>query len=102
VSFLARITNRSIAFVAAGVMLGLGLAGWPARADDSIGSVTQIAGSAQIQRGGATLAAKQATPVKVYDKVTTQPGASTTLRLATAARWLSVAEAASRSRTVLW
>ncbi len=76
-----QITNRWIAFIAAGVMLGLGLfdASTPARADDSVGSIPQITGSAQIQRGGATLAAQQGTPVKVHDQVTTQPDASLTL-----------------------
>jgi len=60
-------------------MLALGLlASSPARAD-GVGSVTQISGNAQIERGGATLAAQQGTPVMVHDKVTTQPGASVTL-----------------------
>lgn len=61
-------------------MLGLGLlASSPARAVDSVGSVTQISGSAQIERGGVMLAVQQGTPVLVQDKVTTQPGASVTL-----------------------
>ncbi len=75
-----RIGSRSFAFVAASVMFALGLfASSPARAVDSVGSVTQISGSAQIERGGATLAAQQGTPVLVQDKVTTQPGAAVTL-----------------------
>ena len=75
-----QISNRSFAFVAASAMLGLGLlASLLARADGSVGSVTRISGSAQIERGGATLAAQQGTPVMVHDKVTTQPGASVTL-----------------------
>src|SRR5580704_6156071 len=75
-----QISNRYIAFVAASVMLGLGLlASSPARADGSVGSVTQISGGAQIERGGATVAAQQGTPLMVHDKVTTQPGASVTL-----------------------
>jgi FecR protein len=74
------IDSRSIALVAASVMLGLGLlASPPARADGSVGSVTQISGGSQIERGGATLAAQQGTPVMAHDKVTTQPGASVTL-----------------------
>lgn len=74
------VSNRSIAFVAASVMLALGLfAISPVRAADSVGSVTQISGNAQIERGGATLAAQQGTPVLVQDKVTTQPGAAMTL-----------------------
>ncbi|MGA8644253.1 FecR domain-containing protein [Candidatus Binatus sp.] len=75
-----RINNRSIAFVAASVMLGLGLlASSPARAVDSVGSVTQISGSAQIERGDATLPVQQGTPVLVQDKVMTQAGAAVTL-----------------------
>src|ERR1700722_3423919 len=75
-----RIGNLSVAFLAASVMLALGLlASSPARADSSVGSVTQISGNAQIERGGATLAAQQGTPVMIHDKVTTQPGASVTL-----------------------
>jgi hypothetical protein len=75
-----RISNGAIAFVAASMMLAVGLlASSPARADGSVGSVTQINGNAQIERGGATLAAQQGTPVMVHDKVSTQPGASVTL-----------------------
>jgi len=51
-------------------------------ADDSVGSVIQITGNAQIQRGGATLAAQQGTPLKLHDKVTTQPDGSVTLGFA--------------------
>jgi len=75
-----RIVHLCIAFVAASVMLGFGLlASAPVRADGSVGSVTQVSGSAQIERGDATLAAQQGTPLMVHDKVTTQPGASVTL-----------------------
>lgn len=79
-----RIANRSIPFILAGLMLGLVLfgAGSAARADDSVGSVTQITGSAQIQRGAATLAAQQGTSVQLHDRVTTAPDASVTLGFA--------------------
>ncbi len=69
---------KSIALMAAAVMLAL-FASPAVRADDSVDTVTQINGSAEIERGGATLPAQQGTPVKVHDKVTTQPGASVTL-----------------------
>jgi hypothetical protein len=81
---MKRITNRSIAVIVAGLMIGLLNAGSPACADDSVGSVTQISGSAQIQRGGATLPAQQGTPVMLHDKVSTQPDASLTLGFADA------------------
>jgi len=74
-----RITDRSIALIVAGVMFALFHAGSQVRADDSVGSVTQVTGNAQIRRGGATLAAQQGTPLKVHDQVTAQPDASVTL-----------------------
>jgi len=77
-----RITNRSIVlivFMLAGVMLGLANTSRWARADDSVGSVSQITGKAQIERGGATIDARQGTPLKLHDKVTTQPNSSATL-----------------------
>jgi hypothetical protein len=79
-----RITNRSIASIVAGLILGLGVldASPPARADDSVGSVTQVTGSAQIQRVGATLPAQQGTSVMLHDRVTTAPDASVTLGFA--------------------
>jgi hypothetical protein len=73
------ITRRSAAFLMTAAMLGLLFASSTVHADDSVGSVTQVSGSAQIERGGATLAAQQGTPVKVHDQVTTQPDASVTL-----------------------
>ncbi len=79
-----RITNRSVALGVALLVLGLGVldASSPARADDSVGSVTQINGSAQIQRGAATLPAQQGTSVQLHDRVTTAPDASVTLGFA--------------------
>jgi hypothetical protein len=73
-----RTTRRSVALAVASAMLGL-LASAAVRADDSVGTVTQVSGSAQIQRGGATLPAQQGTPVKIHDTVTTQPDGSVTL-----------------------
>jgi hypothetical protein len=74
--------KRSIALITAGLVLGLLNATSPARADDSVGTVTQVSGSAQIQRAGATLAAQQGTPVKLHDRVTTASDASATLGFA--------------------
>ena len=73
-----RTTRRSVALAVASAMLGL-LASTAVSADDSVGTVTQVSGSAQIQRGGATLPAQQGTPVKIHDTVTTQPDGSVTL-----------------------
>ena len=73
-----RITNRSIPIMLAAAALGL-FASTTVRADDSVGTVTQVNGSAQIERGGATIAAQQGTPLKLHDKVTTPPDASVTM-----------------------
>ena len=84
-SYRRRITHRAAVFLAAGLMLGLGLLNptWPARADDAVvGTVTQVAGNAQIQRAGTAVAAQPGTPIKVLDTITTQPDASTTLGFA--------------------
>ncbi len=79
---MRRITRPLTALIGAAALLGLLSVNSAVRADDSVGSVTQVSGSAQIQRGGATLAAQQGTPVKLHDEVTTQPGASVTLGFA--------------------
>lgn len=77
-----RTTKRSIALLMAGAILALLSAGSQARADDSVGTVTQVSGSAQIQRASGTLAAQQGTALKLHDRVTTAPDASATLGFA--------------------
>ena len=74
-----RIIHRSVAFVAAAAVIGLLNAASTVRADDSVGTISQLSGAAQIQRGGATLAAQQGAALKLHDTVTTQPDASVTL-----------------------
>ena len=74
-----RIIHRSVACVAAAVVIGLLNASSTVRADDSVGTISQVSGAAQIQRGGATLAAQQGAPLRLHDQVTTQPDASVTL-----------------------
>ena len=74
-----RIIHRSVAFVAAAAVISLLNAASTVRADDSVGTISQLSGAAQIQRGGATLAAQQGAPLKLHDTVTTQPDASVTL-----------------------
>ena len=74
--------KRSIALILAGAMLGFLSSASIASADDSVGTVTQVNGSAQIQRTGATLAAQPGTPLKLHDQVTTAPDASATLGFA--------------------
>jgi FecR-like protein len=74
-----RAIHRSIAFIAVAAMLGLLNASSTVRADDSVGSVTQVSGGAQIGRGGAMVPAQQGAPVKLHDTVTTQADGSVTL-----------------------
>lgn len=79
-----QIRNRSISLIAAGLILGLALLDGisPARADDSVGSVAQVSGNAQIIRAGAVLLPQQGTPVKLHDRLITAPEGSLTLSFA--------------------
>src|ERR1019366_5149582 len=52
-----------------------------AHAQNTVGTITQIQGAANIQRGGATIAAAQNMPVLLDDKIVTQPNASLTIGL---------------------
>src|ERR1019366_2248733 len=52
-----------------------------AHAQNTVGTITQIQGAANIQRGGATIAAAQYMPVLLDDKIVTQPNASLTIGL---------------------
>ena len=76
---MRRITRPSTALIGAAALLGLLSVNSAVRADDSVGSVSQVTGTAQIQRGGASLPAQPGTPVKLHDVVTTQPGSTATL-----------------------
>jgi hypothetical protein len=77
-----RIVNRSITLIAAAVVLGLLQLTSTARADDSVGAVTQVTGIAQIQRGGVSIPAQAGTPVKLHDTVMTQPDSTASLGFA--------------------
>ena len=52
-----------------------------AHAQNTVGTITQIQGAANIQRNGATIAAAQNMPVMLHDKIVTQPNASLTISL---------------------
>jgi ferric-dicitrate binding protein FerR (iron transport regulator) len=52
-----------------------------ARAQTTIGTITQIQGVANIQRGALNLVAAPNIPVMLNDKITTQPGATLTIGL---------------------
>jgi hypothetical protein len=50
-----------------------------ARAQSTVGTITQIQGVANIQRGAQNIAAAANMPVLLHDKIVTQPGASLTI-----------------------
>jgi len=52
-----------------------------ARAQSTIGTVTKVQGTANIQRGAQNIAVVVNLPVEVHDKIVTQPGASLTIGL---------------------
>jgi ferric-dicitrate binding protein FerR (iron transport regulator) len=52
-----------------------------AHAQSTVGSISQIQGVANIQRGAANIVAAMNTPIEVHDKIVTQPGASLTIGL---------------------
>jgi len=52
-----------------------------AHAQNTVGTITQIAGAATIQRGGATIAAVPNMPVMLHDKIVTGAGGSLTIGL---------------------
>jgi FecR protein len=52
-----------------------------ARAQTTIGTITQVQGAANIQRGAQNIAVVANLPVEVHDKIVTQPGASLTIGL---------------------
>lgn len=53
----------------------------PANAQSTVGTITQVTGAANIQRGTQTIPALSNMPVMLHDKVITQPGTSLTIGL---------------------
>ncbi|MDO8430858.1 MAG: FecR family protein [Candidatus Binatus sp.] len=47
----------------------------------NVGTITQLTGSAGVQRGAATLPAAINTPVQLHDRITTQPNSSLTISM---------------------
>ncbi len=52
-----------------------------ASAQSTVGTITQLKGDANIQRGTQNIAVAQNMPVQLHDKIVTQPGASLTIGL---------------------
>src|SRR5271170_2446470 len=52
-----------------------------ARAQSTVGTITQIQGTANIQRNGATIAAATNMPILLHDKISTEANSSLTIGL---------------------
>ena len=53
----------------------------PAHAQNTVGTITQMSGTASIQRASATIAAAPNMPVLLHDKITTQKDSSLTISM---------------------
>ncbi|HEY6418197.1 MAG TPA: FecR domain-containing protein [Candidatus Binataceae bacterium] len=79
--------NRSLRWFAFLVLTSAGLmlasAGMPAaaHAETTVGTITQLSGTAQIERAGITSNAAVALPVQLHDKITTGSGSQLTIGL---------------------
>ncbi len=62
-------------------MLTVVAAGSAAHAQNTVGTITQLQGVANIQRNGATMPATLNEPVMLHDKIVTNPDASLTIGL---------------------
>jgi hypothetical protein len=74
------ISGRGAAFLAAALLAILTVVP-AAHAQNTVGTITQLQGTASIQRAGATIAAAVNMPVLLHDKITTDPNGSLTLGL---------------------
>jgi hypothetical protein len=61
--------------------IAIGVFASAAHAQNTVGAVTQLTGTANIQRGGATVAVAQNMPVMLHDRVVTDANASLTIGL---------------------
>ncbi len=78
-----RIGNRRLRYLPAALLLILDLSTGiaVARADDVAGSVTQVSGKAEIQRGTTKIAVTAGMPVQLHDQVSTAAGGQLTLKM---------------------
>jgi hypothetical protein len=79
-------TRSGATIVRAAMLLGLAMmltvAAEPAAyAQNTVGTITQVSGLANVQRGGSTLAAANQMPILLHDRITTQAGGSVTIGL---------------------
>src|SRR5271163_3507297 len=73
--------SRRIAVLFLVAMLMIVAASPAARAQSTVGTITQIQGTANIQRAGATIAAATNMPILLHDKISTEANSSLTIGL---------------------
>lgn len=77
----ARMSSWRISTLAALAIIPMLALASAAHAQNTIGTITQISGSASIQRSGATIAAAANMPVMLHDKISTQKDSSLTISM---------------------
>lgn len=73
-------SRRIVAFFAVAVLTIVSAAG-AARAQNTVGTITQLQGTANIQRNGATVAAAANMPIMLHDRIVTDANSSLTIGL---------------------
>jgi FecR protein len=78
----SRTNGRALCLVLAFSSLTVWLAATTARAQQVVGTVTELTGSAQVQRAGATIAVVQGMPIDLHDRIITSPNSDAIVTLA--------------------
>ena len=76
-----RLVHSSVVSLVVLTILTMSLGVSAARAQSTVGTITQVTGAANIQRGAQNIPAVSNMPVLLHDKVVTQPGTSLTIGL---------------------
>ena len=76
-----QIGNRWPRYLLAALLLALELSSAAVHADDVAGTVTQVTGAAEIQRGGTKIAVTAGMPVQLHDQISTSAGGQLTLKM---------------------
>src|SRR5271163_3570133 len=74
------ISSRHAAFLVVAILM-IAAASPAAHAQSTVGTITQIQGTASIQRNGATIAATTNMPILLHDKISTEANSSLTIGL---------------------
>ena len=77
----SRITFVRMAALLALATVLIAAADRAAYAQNTVGTITEVSGTANVLRGGSNLAAAKQMPIQLHDRITTQPGSSVTIGL---------------------